>query len=94
MPEEALRTDRKPQWTTREQDCWIDLFSLYQELTMGAVLEEGDNPMNPARAEQIEKELKDTIPLCADLADFAMSEMQARGFTREPRIASRRTRRR
>jgi hypothetical protein len=92
MSEDTSTRRPKPQWTSREADYWLDLFAQHQDLLCGAVLEDAGNPMSDSKSERLVGELEDAIKLAADLTDIAVLEMQARGFSRQPRIAKRRGR--
>ena len=91
MAEDTAVRRPKPQWTSREADYWLDLFAQHQDLLIGAVLEDAGNPML-GETDRLQGELQAAIQLAADLTDFAVLEMQARGFSRQPRIAKRRGR--
>jgi hypothetical protein len=88
------RTSRRvAQWTTRELDYWLDLFSGFCDRLLTSVLEAEDNPMSRGKTPtELVDQLKDAITTAGELTDHAVLEMQARGWTKTPTLPSRRKR--
>lgn len=73
-----------PKWSARDRDSWLDLFTNFAACMVGATIDEGRG-----LKAYPEEQLKTDLTLAAELADFAMQEVQYR-FHKHPNQAKQR----
>lgn len=76
-----------PKWGAKERELWIDMFSNFCTATTGATIEE-----SAGLANYPEDQLKGDIKLSAELADWAIQEVQYRFHKHAQQVKKRRSR--
>ena len=67
-----------PEWTKQDEELWLDRFQSFSDLLVGARLDPESERRGPEEYQERYDAFKEDILMSAELADAAVTEMQAR----------------